>query len=144
MLQIKAKTYVFSFKNKIWTHLKIVTFKAPLSPGKCHSHAKSSKRPGAVGPGGLAWAPPVVGPEMHTPITSGEQPGPSCRAHSGAAPLARRHPSVGPNLEHQPFISLEAPASPLQRLLPELSSQRSKPHRCTSGTSDDSESWTSR
>lgn len=133
----KPKTYILNFRNKIWMHLKIVTFKASICPQASHSYTESSRLPGRGDWGreaGLGYPLLWEGPEMHTLISVEKQSSPSCWSCS-AVPRAEDI-LLGPSLLQQP-----ARSSPCQWL---LSLQRSTPPGCTGAISDESESWTSR
>lgn len=84
----KPKTYILNFRNKIWMHLKIVTFKASICPQTSHSYTESSRLPGRGGWGRQAWATPCCGKDLkctrRSPVQ--KQSSPSCWSRS-----ARRH-----------------------------------------------------
>ena len=134
----KPKTYILNFRNKIWMHVKIVTFKVSLCPQMSHSYTESSKLAGPAGWGRQLGYPSLwEGCEMRTLVSDGETVWSLMLVSLCAAPCAEDI-LLGPCLQQQQQPAL---CSPCQRL---LSLQRSTPPGCTGAISDESESWTSR
>lgn len=87
----KPKTYILNFRNKIWMHLKIVTFKASICPQTSHSYTESSRLPGRGGWGRQAWATPCCGKDLkctrRSPVE--KQSSPSCWSRSARCHVLR-------------------------------------------------------